>query len=177
MAVLHQMIKGAPRSVLLHNPRSKARYKTVICSLLERINSVSIKYRSTRQLAKHDDVIKWKHFPRYWPFVRGIHRSLVNPLHKGQWRGALMFSIICAWINRWVYNRTAGDLRRHRAHYDVIVMFQCCLGKKNTRWDLCRRNNPVLSRISLILRCGNPNVKLGQNYRYLKHHSITILKK
>ena len=22
----------------------------------------------------HDDVIKWKHFPRYWPFVRGIHR-------------------------------------------------------------------------------------------------------
>ena len=20
----------------------------------------------------HDDVIKWKHFPRYWPFVRGI---------------------------------------------------------------------------------------------------------
>ena len=26
----------------------------------------------------HDDVIKWKHFSRYWPFVRGIHRSLVN---------------------------------------------------------------------------------------------------
>ena len=41
----------------------------------------------------HDDVIKWKHFPRYWPFVRGIHRS--------PWR---------------------GDLRRHRAHYDVTVM-------------------------------------------------------
>ena len=32
----------------------------------------------------HDDVIKWKHFPRYWPFVRGIHRSRVNSLHKGQ---------------------------------------------------------------------------------------------
>ena len=29
-------------------------------------------------LWKHDDVIKWKHFPRYWPFVRGIHRSPVN---------------------------------------------------------------------------------------------------
>ena len=26
----------------------------------------------------HDDVIKWKHFPHYWPFVRGIHRSPVN---------------------------------------------------------------------------------------------------
>ena len=35
----------------------------------------------------HDDVIKWKHFPRYWPFVWGIHRSPVNSLHKGQWRG------------------------------------------------------------------------------------------
>ena len=32
----------------------------------------------------HDDVIKWKHFPRYWPFVRGIHRSPVNSPHKGQ---------------------------------------------------------------------------------------------
>ena len=32
----------------------------------------------------HDDVIKWKHFPRYWPFVRGIHRSPVNSAHKGQ---------------------------------------------------------------------------------------------
>ena len=68
----------------------------------------------------HDDVIKWKHFPRYWPFVRGIP---VNSLHKGQWRGALMFSLICTRINGWVNNGEAGDLRRHRAHYDVIVMF------------------------------------------------------
>ena len=43
----------------------------------------------------HDDVIKWKHFPRYWPFVRRIHRSPVNSLHKGQWCGALVFSLIC----------------------------------------------------------------------------------
>ena len=70
----------------------------------------------------HDDVIKWKHFPRYWPFVRGIHRSPVNSPHKGQWRGALMFSSICTWINGWENNREAGDLRRHRAHYDVTVM-------------------------------------------------------
>ena len=70
----------------------------------------------------HDDVIQWKHFPRYWPFVRGIHRSLVNSPHKGQWRGALMFTLICARINGWVNNREAGDLRRYRAHYDVIVM-------------------------------------------------------
>ena len=57
----------------------------------------------------HDDVIKWKHFPRYWPFVRGIHRSPVNSPHKGQWRGALMFSLICAWISGWANNREAGD--------------------------------------------------------------------
>ena len=66
--------------------------------------------------------LKWKHFPRNWPFVRGIHRSPVNSSHKGQWRGALMFSLICVWINDWVNNREAGDLRRYRAHYDVIVM-------------------------------------------------------
>ena len=70
----------------------------------------------------HDDVFKWKHFPRYWPFVRGIHRSPVNSLHKGQWRGALMFSLIWAWINGWIINYEAGDLRHHRAQYDVIVM-------------------------------------------------------
>ena len=44
------------------------------------------------------------------------------PAHKGQWRGALMFSLICAWINGWVNTREAGDIRRHRTHYDVIVM-------------------------------------------------------
>ena len=71
----------------------------------------------------HDDIIKWKHFPRNWPFVRGIHRSPVNSPHKGQCRGALMFSLICVWINDWVNNREAGDLRRYLAHSDVIVMY------------------------------------------------------
>ena len=70
----------------------------------------------------HDDVIKWKHFPCYWPFVRRIHRSPVNSPHKGQWRGAFMFSLICVWINGWVNRCEAGDLWRHRANYDVTVM-------------------------------------------------------
>ena len=74
----------------------------------------------------HDDVIKWKHFPRYWPFVWGTHRSPVNSPHKGQWRGALMFSLISVWINGWVNNREAGDLRRIRPHYDVTVMILIC---------------------------------------------------
>ena len=68
----------------------------------------------------NDDVIKWKHFPRYWPFVWGIHRSPVNSPHKGQWRGALIFSLI--WANGWVNNQHVGALRRHRAHYDVTLM-------------------------------------------------------
>ena len=70
----------------------------------------------------HDDVIKWKQFPRNWPFVRGIHRSPVNSPHKGQWRGALMFSLICVRMNDWMNNHEAGDLRRYRTHYDVIVI-------------------------------------------------------
>ena len=49
-----------------------------------------------------DDVMKWKHFPHYWPFVRGIHRSPVNSPHKGQWCGAFTFSLIGVWINGWV---------------------------------------------------------------------------
>ena len=72
----------------------------------------------------HDDVIKWKHFPRNWPFLRGIHRWPVNSPHKGQWRRALMFSLICTRINGWVNNGEAGDLRRHRDHYDVIMYGQ-----------------------------------------------------
>ena len=69
-----------------------------------------------------DDVIKWKNSPRYWPFVRRIQRSPVNSPRKGQWRRALIFSLICAWTNGWANNRDAGDLSRHRAHYNVTVM-------------------------------------------------------
>ena len=59
--------------------------------------------------------------------------------HKGQWRGALMSSVICAWINGWVNNCEAGDLRRHCAHYDVIVLYNShtyqihCLCKERPR--------------------------------------------
>ena len=47
----------------------------------------------------HDDIIKWKHFRRYWPFVWGSHRSSVDSPHTDQWRRALMFSLICACTN------------------------------------------------------------------------------
>ena len=76
---------------------------------------------NVRYITRHDDVIKWKHFRVIGPLCWEFHRSPVDSPHKGQWRGALMFSMICALINGWVNNREAGDLRRHCAHYDVIV--------------------------------------------------------
>ena len=95
-------------------------------------------------LGYHDDVIKWKHFPNYWPFVRGIHRSPVNSPHKGQWRGALTFSLICVWINGWVNNREAGDLRRCRAHYDVIVTWNYFAGVSEA----------ILTNVDKVTHCG-----------------------
>ena len=101
--------------------------------------------RGSFQPQNHDDVIKWKYFPRYWPFARGIHQTPVNSPHKSQWRGALMFVFfICAWINGWVNNLKAGDLRRHHAYYDVTVMhIQCGLTlylfiyiKTRTTWSI-----------------------------------------
>ena len=56
-----------------------------------------------------------------------MHGSPVNSPHKGQWRGALMFSLICVRLNGWVNNREAGDLRCYRSHYDVIVMIKTIL--------------------------------------------------
>ena len=78
----------------------------------------------------------WRHqmetFSVLLAFLRGIHRSPVNSPHKGQWRGALMFSFICAWINDWVNNREAGDLRRHRAQ--LWRHCNACIGERFTRF-------------------------------------------
>ena len=79
-------------------------------------------YCNSPTLARHDDAIKWKHYPFYWPFLWGIHRPTVNSPHKGEWSGALMLSLICASTNSWANNGEAGVLRHHCAHYHVIVM-------------------------------------------------------
>ena len=81
------------------------------------------KIQSHSNLNMHDDVIKWKHFLRYWPFVGGSNRSPVDSSHKGQWRSALMFSLIYPWTNGSANNQDAGDLMYHRAHYDGTEMF------------------------------------------------------
>ena len=68
----------------------------------------------------------WRHhmetFSALLAFCAGNSPVPVNSPHKGQWRGALMFSLISAWTNSWSNNRDAGDLSRRRAHYDVTVM-------------------------------------------------------
>ena len=104
--------------------------------------------------SQHDDVIKWKHFPRNWPFVRGIHRSPVNSPHKGQWRGALMFTLICARIYGWVNTREAGDLRRYRLHYDVIVMDP----------------NPLMATISELIQ--HTSIALDNGLSPVRHQAI-----
>ena len=77
----------------------------------------------------HGDVIKWKHFPRSWPFVRGIHRSPVNSPHESQWRRALMFSLIClnerlnkqSWS--WWFETPSRPLWRHSNADYFLVLF------------------------------------------------------
>ena len=71
----------------------------------------------------------WRHqmetFSALLALCAGNSPVPVNSPHKGQWRGALMFSLICAWINDRVNNCEAGDMRRQRGHCDVIVMVPC----------------------------------------------------
>ena len=143
------------------------------------------------KVIQHEDVIKWKNFPRYWPFVRGIHRSPLNSPHKGQWSEALMFSLIWAWINRWVNNCEAVDLRRHRAHYDVIVnkinsrcpltgyprMFstQICMHHPRILYYTGEQNGYISTHTQTVNQqppaCFNPSVsqKTGGKYERLTH--------
>ena len=88
----------------------------------------------------------WRHqmetFSALLAICAGNSPVPVNSPHKGQWRGALMFSLICVWINGWVNNHEAGDLRRNCGHYDVIVMHGSS--------EICPCNN-LLSRYNYMI--------------------------
>ena len=77
--------------------------------------------------SNHQPSACWRHqmetFSALLAICAGNSPAPVNFPHKGQWHGALMFSLICVWINDRVNNREAGDLRRYHSHYDVIVMY------------------------------------------------------
>ena len=97
-------------------------YGTILSPLEHSGLVIWYRKRKITNIPPHEDDIKWMHFPHYGPFVRGIHESRVNSHHKGQWCGALMSSLISVWTNGWANTWDAGDLRRHRAHYNVTVM-------------------------------------------------------
>ena len=82
-----------------------------------------------RKVYIHDDDIKWKHFPRYWPFVRGIHRSTVK-------RSFVVFFDLR--LNERLSKQLRRRyLRRHRTHYDVIVLCNANLdisSSKHSGW-------------------------------------------
>ena len=91
----------------------------------------------------------------------------VNSPHKGQWRGALMFSMICAWINGWVNNREAGDLRRHRAHYDVTVMSYINVEIRAWISKYNRVRLEILLHIHVLVWVGLPkNTPVTPGYQY-----------
>ena len=85
------------------------------------VEAISLFLRNLSHVFTYYDVIKWKHFPRYWPFVRGIHWSPRIPLTK-----VLMFSLICALNKRlskqswgWWFDTPSCSLLRH---CDVCVI-------------------------------------------------------
>ena len=96
-------------------------------------------------------VSHWAHRWVWWRHQMEAFFALLGPLwgesspHKGQWHGALVL-FTCAWTNGWANNREAGDLRRHRAHYDVTVM------------DCSSANEVILANIALINPSGTHNV-------------------
>ena len=129
--------------------------------------------RLDRSISTHDDVIKRKLFPRYWPFVRGINRWPVNSPHKGQWRRALMFSFICALNKRlskqlwgWWFEAPSRSLWRHRNGKRLpsfVVntgLNECCYKRTSTKMEsfmyLCRVRGSGLNVIKGY--CGRDGV-------------------
>ena len=88
--------------------------------------------------------------------------------HKGQWRGALMFSLICPWTNGWANNRYARELWRHRAHYDVTVMSPDCSGYNPWWLELSALAIELLQSCAkssiLSLKYSHERYKLGSEF-------------
>ena len=106
-----------------------------------------------------DGVIRWKHFPRF------RRESTGHPWIPSQRPVTRIFDILFdlpAWTNAWVTNRGAGDLRGHRAHYDVIVMEHWIV----TQRKLCYRDCVNF----LIFKINNESLSLRQSLRELNRN-------
>ena len=104
----------------------------------------------------------------------GVHRSPVNSPNKGQWRGALMFPLI---LNKWLSKQfQAGDLRRHRAHHDVIFVYQVC-SHAVVFWEMRRCFNDFFFlqwknvNVVVIIQCNIYNFEMNL-FMDRKRHSI-----
>ena len=119
----------------------------------------------------HGDVIKWKHFPRYWPFVRGIHRSPVNSAHKGQWRGAFFFDLrlikrLSKHSRGWWLETLSRPLWRHcnaSAENGDKPRINTC--GHMVFWELLLKSNPFITNFSLFANL--ENIYLETNAIYL----------
>ena len=118
----------------------------------------------------------WRHqmetFSALLALCAGNSPVPMKSLHKDQWRGALMFSLIYVWINDWVNIREAGDLRRYRGHYDVIVMLSPL-----TIWVLlttCRGNGTWRFNVSLSQR--NPPTHDRDPSHMWSDHNVAMLR-
>ena len=134
-----------------------------------------------KRFSNHDDAIKWKHFPRYWPFMRGIHPSAVNSPHKGQWHEALMFSLICAWINGWVnrgwwFETLSRPLWRHSNGLTDIAfdhVFYRTGDLVQTPWDLAGNLAELsASRITCLL---DAKPRISDINKYDRWRTINVL--
>ena len=99
----------------------------------------------------HDAVIKWKHFPRYWPLRGEFSGPCEFPTQRPVTRSVDVF-LICAWINSWANNREAGGLGRHRAQYDITIMTQALSALLTPVIGDSPHHGPAMRNISSLLR-------------------------
>ena len=131
MLVYAWVFQWGIRLLILVVLNSSMNRKNIYLNILSFVNTGMAKVIENclpgRQVLVYSSQSWWRHqsetFSALLALCAGNSPVPVNSPLKGQWRGALIFSYICARINDWVNNREAGDLRRHRGHYDVIVMW------------------------------------------------------
>ena len=139
---IHYFSKGKTTSNLLYIPSFKKNISGPQCPRYNSNHSFQSPnccyFRKTNNRSTNSPLIRYSHtvYCIMMTLSKGNIFRVTGPLcgeftghrwisHKqGQWRRALRFSLIYAWLNAWVNNRAAGDLRHHCAHYDVIVMMK-----------------------------------------------------
>ena len=89
----------------------------------------------------HDDVIKWKHFPRYWPFVRGIHQPAEFPTQRPVTRSFDVFFDLRlnkplskqSWV--WWFETLPAPLWRHSNAWDGTGVIHVQIGTPCGYWE------------------------------------------